>query len=140
MAVYGPWLREAFSAYLSGKTVKALLVTSAFVANPDHQFRSSITNEVAGTGYVAGGVTVTGVVISYDTATNRIKIACNDVNFGDVDLAAVGGIVFYVSNGSAATDVLIAADTFPVVEVTDATNLTYRPHSDGIVGVTSGGI
>lgn len=139
MAVYGPWLRDVFTAYFTGKTVKALLVTSAFVADPDHEFRSSITNEVAGTGYVSGGVAVTGVVASYDAATNRVKVMCDDVNFGDVDLTNVGGIVFYVSNGSAATDVVIAADTFAMVEVSDATNLTYRPHANGIVGVTSGG-
>ena len=44
-------------------TFKQLLVTSSYTANKDtHTKRSDVTNEISGTGYTAGGATVTAKI------------------------------------------------------------------------------
>lgn len=137
MAVYGPFITSALAGYLSGASVKALLTTSAYVQDVDQQFRSSVTNEVVGTGYTAGGVAVTGVAVMYDSATNHPHLTCDPVDFGVITIAEVAAIVFYVDTGSPATDVLIATDPFGPTEV-DNTTFQYIPHADGLVVATIG--
>lgn len=100
-------LSGAFS--LSGATIKGMLVKSAYTPDFDaHTRRSDITNEVAGTGYTAGGGTLTGKTVTQDNANDRavwdatdmitqwIATTLNGVN-------APRGIVFYNSRGGAAS-------------------------------------
>lgn len=132
MAVHGPWLSSAVTSYLTGATIKAMLVTSAYAENPDQHYRSEITQEVTGTGYTAGGVSVSGVTIFYDSTINQVILTCSAVDFGTVTLADVAGIVFYVSHGSAATDELLVSDLWDTVAFT-AANCTYTPSADGLI-------
>lgn len=139
MTVYGPWLADVLTDHFAGRSVNAMLVTSSYSPDPDHHFRDQVVGEAAGAGYSAGGVAVTGLSVSYDAAADAVRIRCDDVDFGQVTLPDVAGIVFYVAAGSAATDVLIASDLFPAVEVLDAVTFTYQISPDGLVVVTTGG-
>ena len=129
----GLFLRDMLSTYMSGKTVKAMLVGSGYTFDPDtHEFRSSVTSEVSGTGYTAGGITLSGVtVLALDTANNRVKLDANDADFGVVDLTGVTQIVVYVSTGSAATDRIIGVHTF-TAQAPSGVNFTYAWNVDGI--------
>jgi hypothetical protein len=50
-------------------TLKVALTTSTYTPNQDtHHFFSDITNEITGTGYTAGGATLTSPTTTYDTA------------------------------------------------------------------------
>lgn len=61
-------------------TFKAMLVTSGYAENKDtHEFRSDVTNEVTGTGYTAGGATVT-VTVTLDTVNDRIDISLGSLS------------------------------------------------------------
>lgn len=61
-------------------TIKAMLVTSSYTFDKDaHQYKSSITNEVSGTGYSAGGATIGSPSISYDAANDRMVFDGNDI-------------------------------------------------------------
>jgi hypothetical protein len=52
-------------------TIKAMLCTSAYTPDPiTHAFKSSVTNEVTGTGYTAGGATLGGKNTPAVTAAN----------------------------------------------------------------------
>lgn len=132
MSVYGPWLEKVFDDYLAGKTIKALLVTSSYAQDVDHDFRNDITAEISGTGYTAGGVVVTGFAASYDAAANAVRITCSPINFGNPDIDSIGGVVFYVSTGVATTDAIIVADPFGPVDADGTVGLIYTPHVDGI--------
>lgn len=136
MAIYGPWLDDAISAWLP--SMKALLVTSAYTHSPDHHFRSDITGEVAGTGYTPGGVLVTGLSVTYDASTDVVVIDCTDISFGAFDSPDVAGIVFYKPVGTAGTDVVIAHDSWPAVEVTSATDFVYATSPTGLITITGG--
>jgi hypothetical protein len=93
-------------------TFKVMLTTSAYVADKDlHAFRSSVTNEVTGTGYTAGGV-VTAVTVNQDNTNDRIDITFGAVSWPTSTITARYA-VYYKSRGGAATaDEIIAIDDF----------------------------
>ena len=131
--LHGPWLADAMSTYFAGKTVKAMAMTSAHAPSVDTSFRSSLTGELSGGGYVAGGVGVTGLAVAWDSTTTRVVVSCDLVNFGAVTAADVGAVVFYVSTGSAAADRVLWTDTFPTVVAEGA--LTYEPDPKGLMEI-----
>jgi hypothetical protein len=86
---------------------KIELVTSSYTPNKDtHLKRSSVTNEVTGTGYTAGGVS-TAVTVTNDTANDRIDINFADVSWASASLTAAAAVI-YKNTGTAATDNLVA--------------------------------
>ncbi len=87
---------------VTNDTLKAMLCTSSYTPNQDtHQFKSDVTNEVTGTGYTAGGVTLTNVTVTYDASTNVVKIDCDDPSWAGSSLTA-RYLVYY--NSTPATD------------------------------------
>ena len=132
MAVYTGWLLDQANDWLAGKTIKVMAVTSAFTQLQAESTRAFITDmEPAGSGYTAGGVTATGVVASVVDGT--LVLTSDDIAFGAVTLADVGGVIYYEDTGSAATDRLVVADTFAAVSFTDPETFTYHPDPDGLV-------
>lgn len=86
---------------------KIELVTSSYTPNKDtHLKRSSVTNEITGTGYTAGGVS-TAVTVTNDTANDRIDINFADVSWASATFTAAAGVI-YKTTGSASTDNLVA--------------------------------
>lgn len=129
--LHGPWLADALSQYFAGKTIKAIALTSSHEPAVGTVFRSSLTGEISGGGYVAGGVTVTGLVASWDAATTRVVVTCDLINFGSVTAADVGAVALYISTGSAATDRVLWTDTFDALAAEGA--LTYQPDARGAI-------
>jgi 3D (Asp-Asp-Asp) domain-containing protein len=129
----GLFLRDMLSTYIGGKTLKAMLVGSGYTFDPGtHEFRSSVTSEVAGTGYTAGGVALTGVtVLALDTANNRVQLDAADADFGTVTLTGVTGLVVYVDTGSAATDRIVGVHTF-AAQAPNGVPFTYAWNAAGI--------
>lgn len=113
--------------------VKALAVTSTHVSSVSTTYRSQIANEITGTGYTAGGVAVTGVVVAWDAVESRAYVTCDLVDFGAVTATDVAGIVFYADTGSAATDRVLWTDTFAPVAATGS--LTYQPSPEGAMEI-----
>ncbi|NQD37468.1 hypothetical protein HPT27_10555 [Permianibacter sp. IMCC34836] len=74
-ATYGVTVQKIVNAYYTGKTVKAMLLTSSYTPDADaHDFVDDIVAfEASGTGYTAGGQTVTAT-ITLDTATNQVRV------------------------------------------------------------------
>lgn len=66
---------------LDTDTFKISKHTSAYTPNQDtHDFFDDATNEVAaGSGYTAGGEALTGVAVTYDSASDQVRFDCNDV-------------------------------------------------------------
>jgi hypothetical protein len=113
--------------------VKAMAVTSTHVPSASTEFRAEIAGELSGGGYVQGGVVVSGVTIAWDAAQARAFLTCDLVDFGAVTAADVGGVVFYVDSGSAATDRVLWTDTFAAVEAQGA--LSYQPSPTGAMEI-----
>lgn len=84
------WYGNAFvSAFnkeidLNSDTIKLMACSSVYVPNLDtHQYKSSVTNEIAGTNYTAGGITVTTPTIAWSTvvAPHHWVFDADDVNW-----------------------------------------------------------
>lgn len=113
--IYNSALRDEAIAAIDydTDTFKVMLVTSAYTENKDtHAKRSDITNEVAGTGYTAGGNAATVTVSAVDTVNDRVEITLGGTAWAASTITARKA-VYYKSRGGAATaDELIAIIDF----------------------------
>lgn len=128
----GGFIENVMDTYLTGKTVKAMLCGSGYTFDKHaHVFRSSVTSEVSGTGYTAGGITLTGVDTQRDTVNSRVEVVADDADFGTVTLAGVTQIVVYIDTGNAATDRIIGVHTFST-QSPNGVAFTYAWDANGI--------
>lgn len=107
--VYGQALRSVLTGQvnLDTATVKVMLCTEAYQPDLDaHRFKAAVTDEVAGTGYVAGGQVVAGKVLAYDAVANTLRLRCDDPSWPGSTITARYA-VWYVDTGSAATSPLL---------------------------------
>lgn len=97
----------------STDTFKVMLTTSAYTEDKDaHDFRNDVTNEVSGTGYTAGGNTITVTVSALDTANDRQELIMGGTTWPASTIVARKG-VYYKSRGGASTaDELIMVNDF----------------------------
>ena len=81
--------------------IKVALVTSAYAPDVDAHtnFSTHITNEVSGTGYVAGGATLAGTAVTVDITNNWGKYDATDVTWGSSTITARGAIVYASVSG-----------------------------------------
>jgi hypothetical protein len=65
---------------LDAATWKLALLTATYTPDRDtHDFYNDLTNELAtASGYTAGGVTLTGVALAYDAASDQVRLDFND--------------------------------------------------------------
>jgi hypothetical protein len=105
-------------------SIKVMLVTSAYVANKDHDFRNDVTNEVTGTGYVAGGAVAT-CSVAFDSANDRADVALGDATWDATGgtLAAAGAVYYKARGGASSADEVIAFIDFG--GTVTATNATF---------------
>jgi hypothetical protein len=90
-------------------TFKAMLVTSTYTPNSDtHTKRSDVTNEVSGTGYTAGGATVTVTVSAVDTTNDRVDITLGGNTWSTATITARGAVYYKSRGGAASADELVA--------------------------------
>jgi hypothetical protein len=86
-----------------------MLVTSAYTPNKDtHDFRNDVTNEVTGTGYTAGGATITATVGAVDTANDRVDVTFSDPTWVDSEITARAGVIYKSRGGASSADELVA--------------------------------
>ncbi|MCV7255354.1 hypothetical protein H7J86_24630 [Mycobacterium hackensackense] len=65
---------------MTGDTFKLMLCGQLYVPNQDvHRYKSSVTDEIVGPGYTAGGAVVTSMTISYDAGGNVLSFDGVDV-------------------------------------------------------------
>ena len=96
---------------VSDDTFKVALVTSSYTPDKDtHEHFDDVTNEVSGTGYSAGGNTVTGT-LTLDTANDKLTLEFASTSWTSATITARGA-VYYSSTGTASTSTLIAYNDF----------------------------
>jgi hypothetical protein len=102
--VYGGFLQSLANKEIDLDTdvLKVMLCTSTYTPNQDtHRYKSSVTNEVTGTGYTATGAALGSVVVSYTGATNVLMLDAADarVDHGDPHGAVRGGLRLLAGDG-----------------------------------------
>lgn len=112
---FGSFLLSAMNKEidLDSDTLKVMLCTSAYTPNQDaHRYKSAVTGEVSGSGYTAGGVTLAGVTVTYDAATNTLKLDADDASWPAATITARHAVIYDATPGSDATRPLIGYTTF----------------------------
>jgi hypothetical protein len=108
--IYDSCLDDVFAGNINFgvDTIKAMIVTSAYTPNKGtHTKRSDVTNEVTGTGYTAGGVTITATRTK-DTTNHRIDITFSDPSWPSSTLTGRAIVLYKSRGGAASADELVA--------------------------------
>lgn len=98
-------------------TIKLALYTSSATLDEDTTVYS-VTDQVVGTGYSAGGVVLTGVTLN--TASSVVYINFNNAVWNPASFTAAGGLIYNASKSNKSIAVLsfgadkIATNTFTV--------------------------
>ncbi len=104
---------------LDTDTFKIMLTTSAYTPNQDtDDFRNDVTNEITGTGYTAGGATLSGVSVTYDAASNQVRISWTDPTWTTATITARTAVIYKSRGGASSADELLAYCT----EASDVTS------------------
>ena len=120
-------------------TIKASLHTSAWTPNQDTQdFADDLTNEVAnGSGYTTGGVTLAGKTVTYDAASNKLKLDANDLEWEFTAPVTFRYLVLRKDTGAAGTSPLMGYVDFGI-DQQSSTVFTVEWDTDGVFSGTVG--
>ncbi|MDL9944164.1 hypothetical protein QSJ19_00925 [Gordonia sp. ABSL11-1] len=138
--MYGLFLKSLANKEvdLDSDTLKVMLCTSSYTPNQDtHQYKSDVTNEITGTGYSAGGQTLTGVTVTYNAATNTLMLDANDPSWGSSTLTARYLVAYDDTPATAAAKPLICYWDFGQDEVSSSGNFTATISGSGLITITA---
>ncbi|WP_280378555.1 hypothetical protein [Nocardia wallacei] len=117
--------------------IKLMLLDNSYTFSSAHQYKSSITGEVTGTGYTAGGQTLTGAAVTFDSPTNVIKLDANDPSWpGSTITGARKGVIYNSTPGTDATRPLIAYLESDTTLSTTSGQLSITFDAAGIAAIT----
>jgi len=105
-------------------TIKIALITNAVAPNQDtHDYWNDLSaNEIAaGSGYTAGGATLASKTLTYDAATNEVRLDCADPSWPFTASKTFRYAVVYKDTGSAATSSILGTGDFGADETTSNT-------------------
>lgn len=133
---YNKFKAGAFgSINMVGDTIKVMLVTSAYTPDKDHAFKSSVTNEVTGTGYTAGGQALTSKTENVDNTNDLGFFDAADVSWAASTITARGAVV-YKDTGTAATSPLVAYYDFVTDKSSSSSDFTLQWNAGGLIAIT----
>jgi hypothetical protein len=121
-------LNNTLALDLDNDTLKIMLVTSAYT--PDfgvHDFKADVTNEVVGTGYTAGGETLTSVTLTQSAGTITFDAA--DVTWTSSTITARGAVIY---DNSLVSDPLICYIDFGSDQSSSSGDFTISFSGTGI--------
>jgi hypothetical protein len=137
--LYGNFLLKALNKEVDfdSDTIKVALLTSSYTPNQDtHDYFNDVSSaEVTGTGYTAGGITLSSKTATYDSATNVIVLDAADVTWSSSTITARYAVV-YDATGTASTSALIGYVDFGSDQSSTNGNFTITWDSTGIVRIT----
>lgn len=102
---YGNAIGKAFNKEIDfdSDAIKAMLCTSTYTPDLNaHIYKSSVTNEISGTGYTAGGVTLSSCALTYTAANSWGTSRANTTAYaaGAIVRPATGnGFLYQASTG-----------------------------------------
>lgn len=138
--LYGQFISQAFNKEIDfdTDTIKVALLTNAYTPDQDahNYFDDVVANEVTGTGYTAGGLTLANKTNTYNGATNVIVLDADDVTWSSSTITARYAIVYDATPATNATKPLIGYVDFGSDQSSSNGNFTITWDATGIVRVT----
>lgn len=139
-AVYGKapiaWLNKEVD--LLDDTIKVALTTSSYTPDQDtHDYFNDVTNEVTGTGYVAGGTAIANDSLAYTAGTNTLKYDGDDVSWPSSTITARTAVIYDATPGTDATRPLIAYQQSDGDIVSSSGTFTVQWNASGILTIVA---
>jgi hypothetical protein len=136
--IYNSFKRDIMngSIDLDTDTINVMLVTATYTPDQDaHTKRSDITNEVVGTGYVAGGSALAGKVVSVDNTDNEGVFDANDLSWTTATITARGAVLYKARGGASSADELICYVDFGSNITSTAGTFLITWNAEGILNL-----
>jgi hypothetical protein len=125
---------------LDTDTIKVALVTSGYTPNQDTDDNWDdvvpASNEIVGTGYTAGGATLSSVTVTVDNTDNEGVFDAADVSWVASTITNARGAVIYKSTGTASTSKLICYLDFGSDKSTSNGTFQITFNSEGILNLS----
>lgn len=144
MAVSAKWYGNAFGKAFNKEidadtdTLKVMLCTSTYAPNQDtHAYKSDVTNEVTGTGYTAGGSSLTSVTVAYSGASNTYTIDAADVSWPSSTITARYAVIYDSTPSTDATRPLLGYVDFGADVSSSGGSFDIVWDSAGILTITA---
>lgn len=119
---------------LDTDTIKVMLCTSSYTPSQSgHAYKSSVTNEVTGTGYTAGGATLASKTVTVSGTTFTFDAA--DTTWPSSSIAARYAVI-YDSTGTDSTSALLEYIDFGADVTTTSGTFTIQYNASGILVFT----
>ena len=120
---------------LDTDTIMLALCTSSYTPDADtHEFFSSITNEVTGTGYTADGQALASGAVTCDTTDDEGVFDADDVTWSTSTITARYGIL-HKDTGASTTSPLIACLDFAADKSSSAGDFKVAWNAEGIINL-----
>jgi hypothetical protein len=138
--LYGNFVVKSFNKEIDwdSDTIKVALLTNAYTPNQDGHdyFDDVVANQVTGTGYTSGGITLANKTNTYNSATNVIVLDADDVTWASSTITARYAVIYDATPATDATRPLIGYVDFGSDQSSSNGNFTITWDSTGIVRVT----
>ena len=137
--LYGSVLMQIVTGTIDMETdtLKISLHTSSYAPDQDaDDFYDDVTDEISGTGYTAGGETLTGVALTYDGPTNTLTVDCDDPVWTAATLSGIRYAVVYKDTGTASTSPLICWMDFLTNQSVSGSNFSIVIPGTGLIQAT----
>lgn len=118
---------------LASDAIKVMLVSGYTPAQSTHEFKSSVTGEITGTGYTARGATLANKVVT--ASGGKGVFDADDVTWAASTITATGAVV-YKDTGTDSTSPLVCFIDFLGSKSSSAGNFTISWNAGGIVTLT----
>jgi hypothetical protein len=137
--LYGQFLSQALNKEIDWDTdtIKVALLTNAYTPNQDthNYYDDVVASQVTGTGYTAGGLTLTNKTNTYVPDTNTIILDAENVTWSSSTITARYAVIYSVG-GTNATSPLIGYVDFGSDQSSSNGNFTITWDATGIVRIT----
>jgi hypothetical protein len=144
---FGLTIKDFFGATATDKvdwindTIKVAILSSAATINQDtnEYWSDLVANEVTGTGYTAGGITLASKTLTYDVASNTTRLKAADIVWSTVTFTNGRYATVYKSTGTNSTSHLLGWVDFGANQSPAAVDFTISwDPTDGVLrGVES---
>jgi len=137
--MYGNALLKALNKEVDWDTdtIKVMLCTATYSPSQDsHIYKSSVTNEVTGTGYTAGGATLGTKSIAYEGTTNVITLDAADTSWSSSTITARFAVIYDDAGATDAEKVLLGYVDFGEDKISSNGTFTIQWDAAGIFAIT----
>lgn len=138
--IYGSFIGKALNKEIDwdSDTIKVALCTSSYPVNQDTDdyWSDAQPYEASGTGYTAGGLTLTSKSLTFDAATNKVTLDAADVTWANSTITARYAVIYDAQTGVNTTSPLIGYVDFGTDQSSSSGSFVISWAATGILQVT----